>query len=154
MDLVVNTFFKVFLNFFQKGSGSGHKTEGGGGDNFWLLMQACLTLPKAIPAPSLLTAHLNLALPLRCNAALCTNEAVGADDVFPTRLTSLSKQRKNIICPYGAFTPRCNAHSNVLSLWELVMFSVAFDKPVYGEGKYYQFPQAPLRHAVIRLSTQ
>ena len=152
MDLVVNTFFKVFLNFFQKGSGSGHKTEGGGGDNFWLLMQACLTLPKAIPAPSLLTASLNLAL--RCNAALCTNEAVGADDVFPTRLTSLSKQRKNIICPYGAFTPRCNTHINAISLWGLVMFSVAFDNPVYGEGKYYQLSRAPLHHDVKHTTTQ
>jgi hypothetical protein len=29
-----------------------------------------------------------------------------------------------------------------LSPWELVMFSAAFDKLVYGEGKYYQIPRA------------
>ena len=26
------------------------------------------------------------------------------------------------------------------------MFSAAFDKPVYGEGKYYQLPRAPLHN--------
>ena len=30
-----------------------------------------------------------------------------------------------------------------VSPWKLMMFSVAFDKLVYGEGKYYQLPRAP-----------
>jgi hypothetical protein len=33
-------------------------------------------------------------------------------------------------------------------LWKLVMFSVALDKLVYGEGKYYQFPQTSLHYDV------
>ena len=35
-----------------------------------------------------------------------------------------------------------------LSPWGLVMFSAAFDKLVYDEGKYYQPPRAPLHFDV------
>jgi hypothetical protein len=34
------------------------------------------------------------------------------------------------------------------------MFSAAFDKLVYGEGKYYQLSQAPLHHDVKHTTTQ
>ena len=38
---------------------------------------------------------------------------------------------------------------NAVSPWGLVMFSAAFDKLVYGEGKYYQPPRAPLHLNVM-----
>jgi hypothetical protein len=37
------------------------------------------------------------------------------------------------------------ADCNKLSPRMLVMFSAAFDKPVYGEGKYYQHLRAPFQ---------
>ena len=40
-------------------------------------------------------------------------------------------------------TPGYDTPLYAVSQWGLVMFSAAFDKPVYGEGKYYQFPRVP-----------
>ena len=62
-----------------------------------------------------------------------------ADNAFPSRLASLPKQRENIICPLGASAQQGNLQVMYnLSPVGLVMFSAAFDKLVYGEGKYYR----------------
>ena len=66
-----------------------------------------LTIVPLVEQPTrfLRTATYQKVRPVRNN--LQRTKAVGADDVFPARLTSLSKQRKNIICPHGVLPHRC-----------------------------------------------
>ena len=58
---IFSDFYKVQLmytdTFYSK-----HKAEGEGGNNFRLLMQACLTLPKVIASLPLLGLSINLTL--------------------------------------------------------------------------------------------
>ena len=70
-----------------------------------------------------------------------------ACQTLPKVIASPSRLTSNLTLQCNPYNDACLSKQQsciyAVSLVGLVMFSVAFDKLVYGEGKYYQPHQAP-----------